>query len=156
MALLVINPINDLLGATEDDLLLVTIMVTGTLCQSKECATALASKGVVEALINLLNGMMLNLDKKNRLSQFLPVVLRYGFSIVMVLCLFVAKQEDDEIVLQVMYVFYQLLFHDTTRDITIQQSRILIISYFIASSCYIKYNNIRTILMQSYYKAFSW
>ncbi len=31
-----------------------------------------------------------------------------------------AKQEDDEIVLQIIYVFYQMIFHKSTREIIIK------------------------------------
>ena len=34
-----------------------------------------------------------------------------------------AKQEDDEIVLQIVYVFYQMIFHQSTREIIIKKTR---------------------------------
>ncbi|CAF0761376.1 unnamed protein product [Brachionus calyciflorus] len=34
-----------------------------------------------------------------------------------------AKQEDDEIVLQIVYVFYQMIFHKSTRDIIIKKTQ---------------------------------
>lgn len=34
-----------------------------------------------------------------------------------------AKQEDDEIVLQIVYVFYQMIFHKTTREIIIRKTQ---------------------------------
>ena len=34
-----------------------------------------------------------------------------------------AKQEDDEIVLQIVFVFYQMIFHQSTRDIIIKKTR---------------------------------
>lgn len=37
-----------------------------------------------------------------------------------------AKQEDDEIVLQIVYVFYQMIFHKSTREIIIKKTRKLI------------------------------
>ena len=42
-------------------------------------------------------------------------------------CLFVvtAKQEDDEVVLQIVYVFYQMIFHKATREVIVKQTRIL-------------------------------
>lgn len=42
-------------------------------------------------------------------------------------CLFTsaAKQEDDEVVLQIVYVFYQMIFHKATREVIIKQTRIL-------------------------------
>lgn len=35
-----------------------------------------------------------------------------------------AKQEDDEIVLHIVYLFYQLIYHRTTRDIIIKETQI--------------------------------
>ena len=37
-----------------------------------------------------------------------------------------AKQEDDEVVLQIVYVFYQMIFHKATREVIIKQTRILL------------------------------
>jgi hypothetical protein len=37
--------------------------------------------------------------------------------------LFKAKQEDDEIVLQIVYVFYQMIFHQSTREIIIKKTQ---------------------------------
>lgn len=37
--------------------------------------------------------------------------------------LITAKQEDDEIVCQIVYVFYQLIFHESTRTIIIKDTR---------------------------------
>ncbi|XP_032235565.2 kinesin-associated protein 3 [Nematostella vectensis] len=34
-----------------------------------------------------------------------------------------AKQEDDEVVLQIVYVFYQMIFHKATRDVIIKQTQ---------------------------------
>lgn len=39
--------------------------------------------------------------------------------------LLTAKQEDDELVLQIVYVFHQLVLHESTREKTIGDSRIL-------------------------------
>lgn len=33
-----------------------------------------------------------------------------------------AKQEDDEMVLQIIYVFYQIAKHDSTRDYLIRET----------------------------------
>ena len=33
-----------------------------------------------------------------------------------------SKQEDDELVCQIVYVFYQMVFHQVTRDIFLQSS----------------------------------
>ena len=37
--------------------------------------------------------------------------------------LFPAKQEDDETVLQIVYVFYQMIFHESTREVIIKQTQ---------------------------------
>lgn len=39
--------------------------------------------------------------------------------------LFAAQQEDDEFVCQIVYVFYQMVFHQATRDVIIKDTRIL-------------------------------
>ncbi|MEQ2208249.1 Kinesin-associated protein 3 [Xenoophorus captivus] len=36
-----------------------------------------------------------------------------------------AQQEDDEFVCQILYVFYQMVFHKATRDVIIKDTRIL-------------------------------
>jgi hypothetical protein len=36
---------------------------------------------------------------------------------------FKAKQEDDEIVLQIVYVFYQMIFHESTRDVIVKKTQ---------------------------------
>lgn len=36
-----------------------------------------------------------------------------------------AQQEDDEFVCQIIYVFYQMVFHQATRDVIIKETRIL-------------------------------
>lgn len=36
-----------------------------------------------------------------------------------------AQQEDDEFVCQIVYVFYQMVFHKATRDVIIKDTRIL-------------------------------
>ena len=33
------------------------------------------------------------------------------------------KQEDDEVVLQIVYVFYQMVFHKETRDVIVESTR---------------------------------
>lgn len=38
---------------------------------------------------------------------------------------FAAQQEDDEFVCQIVYVFYQMVFHQATRDVIIKETRIL-------------------------------
>lgn len=36
-----------------------------------------------------------------------------------------AQQEDDEFVCQIVYVFYQMVFHQATREVIIKETRIL-------------------------------
>jgi len=52
----------------------------------------------------------------------------WGQSIVLQLLvlLFPAQQEDDEFVCQIIYVFYQMVFHQATRDVIIKDTRILV------------------------------
>lgn len=51
--------------------------------------------------------------------------------------LITAKQEDDEIVCQIVYVFYQLIFHECTRTIIIKDTRELASSDFRSSFHYL-------------------
>lgn len=39
--------------------------------------------------------------------------------------MFSAQQEDDEFVCQIVYVFYQMVFHQATRDVIVKETRIL-------------------------------
>lgn len=41
-----------------------------------------------------------------------------------------AQQEDDEFVCQIVYVFYQMVFHQATRDVIIKETRILRFAVF--------------------------
>lgn len=41
---------------------------------------------------------------------------------IIVACNITAKQEDDEMVLQIIYVFYQIAKHDSTRDYLIRET----------------------------------
>lgn len=41
-----------------------------------------------------------------------------------------AQQEDDEFVCQIVYVFYQMVFHQATRDVIIKETRILLFLSF--------------------------
>lgn len=45
--------------------------------------------------------------------------------LISVLNLGAAQQEDDEFVCQIVYVFYQMVFHQATRDVIIKETRIL-------------------------------
>lgn len=47
--------------------------------------------------------------------------------IVTVVSCVLAQQEDDEFVCQIVYVFYQMVFHQATRDVIVKETRILAI-----------------------------
>ncbi len=53
------------------------------------------------------------------------VVTRYNID--SYILLYSAKQEDDEMVCQIVYVFYQLIFHEATREVIIKETRILFV-----------------------------
>lgn len=55
------------------------------------------------------------------------------------------KQEDDEVVLQIVYVFYQMIFHKATRQVIVKQTRILLSSRFTTFS--VRNNLIITVRM---------
>lgn len=76
-------------GNSEDDLVLETIVLIGTVALDENCAATLAQSGIVQVLVDLLN----------------------------------AKQEDDEVVLQIAYVFYQMIWHEDTRNIIISNTQ---------------------------------
>lgn len=48
--------------------------------------------------------------------------------LVFVCFLFTAQQEDDEFVCQIVYVFYQMVFHQATREVIIKDTRILFLT----------------------------
>ena len=55
------------------------------------------------------------------------ILLSFGiekYSELLCTSLFLAKQEDDELVLQIVYVFHQLVQHNATRTAVMKQSRI--------------------------------
>ncbi len=96
----------------EDDFVLDVIVLIGAICNDDACATMLSKSGIIESLIEMLNGTFLKL--KFNLSMIF-LILHIFFKI--------AKQEDDEIVLQIAYVFYQMIFHKSTREIIIKKTR---------------------------------
>ena len=55
---------------------------------------------------------MIHLNPCSPLSSSLPVSIS-------------AQQEDDEFVCQIVYVFYQMVFHKATRDVIVKDTRIL-------------------------------
>ena len=61
----------------------------------------------------------------------------------------IAKQEDDEIVLQICYVFYQLCFHKSTRNVIIKQTGI---SFFTPFFVLFFLNSILLFFFHSQYK----
>lgn len=72
-----------------DDVVLEVVILIGTVCADAPAALMLATEGLVQLLIDLLN----------------------------------AKQEDDEVVLQIVYVFYQLVLHADTKDVLIRDTQ---------------------------------
>lgn len=84
-------------GAVEDDLLLELIVLCGTIAMEKQCAELLFDKGITQNLIELLGGLCILHAFAFKLRSFL------------------VKQEDDEIVLQIIYVFYQMMLDDELR-----------------------------------------
>lgn len=90
--------------SVDDELTLNVVVLVGTLCADDACAEVLARSGIIQILIELLHG------KKNAL-----IGRRECFSLL-------ARQEDDEVVLQICYVFYQLCFHKSTRNVIIKKT----------------------------------
>ena len=72
-------------GYAEDDVMLETIMLIGTICRNDECAEKIASSYLIGQLHSLLG----------------------------------AKQEDDEIVQQILYTYLKMLMFKVTRDIVL-------------------------------------
>ena len=78
-------------GYAEDDVMLETIMLIGTICRNDECAEKIASSYLIGQLHSLLG----------------------------------AKQEDDEIVQQILYTYLKMLMFKVTRDIVLHQTQIV-------------------------------
>jgi hypothetical protein len=76
---------------SEDDLVLETIMLIGTICRSEKCAESIANSYVIGMLHELLG----------------------------------AKQEDDEMVQQILYTYHRLLYYRVTREIMLEQTQIV-------------------------------
>lgn len=70
------------------------------------------------------------LEDYTRLWETFSAVICSGFNLLMswTTIIFTAKQEDDEVVLQIVYVFYQMIFHKATREVIIKQTRILLLN----------------------------
>ncbi|KAK2084755.1 Kinesin-associated protein 3 [Saguinus oedipus] len=89
-------------GAAEDDLVLEVVIMIGTVSMDDSCAALLAKSGIIPALIELLNERCY----KEVQDQF-----------------YKTQQEDDEFVCQIIYVFYQMVFHQATRDVIIKETQ---------------------------------
>lgn len=76
---------------SEDDLVLETIMLIGTLCRSEKCAESIGNSYIIGMLHELLG----------------------------------AKQEDDEMVQQILYTYHRLLMYRVTREIMLEQTQIV-------------------------------
>lgn len=76
---------------SEDDLVLETIMLIGTLCRSEKCAEGIGNSYIIGMLHELLG----------------------------------AKQEDDEMVQQILYTYHRLLMYRVTREIMLEQTQIV-------------------------------
>lgn len=107
------------LGSAEDDLILEVVIMIGTVSMDDACAAMLAKSGIIPALIELLNGNA-HTDFCSLLFSKRPIWQRASLCF---LC--AAQQEDDEFVCQIVYVFYQMVFHQATRDVIIKDTRIL-------------------------------
>lgn len=56
----------------------------------------------------------------------IPHVMTSVLTCIPCVLLSVAQQEDDEFVCQIVYVFYQMVFHQATRDVIIKDTRIFL------------------------------
>ena len=93
----------------EDDLLLEVIIVCGTFSLDERCATLMVQAGIPDLLITILKG-----------THSLVAI----HSLLLIVLVLPAKQEDDEVVLQIVYLFHQLVLHEPTRVPVISQTRI--------------------------------
>ena len=102
-------------GNADDDLVLDVIVLVGAVCIDDACANILSKSGIIELLIEMLNGRLLSFYSASIINiSYLSKLIFYCLK---------AKQEDDEIVLQIVYVFYQMIFHKSTREIIIKKTR---------------------------------
>jgi hypothetical protein len=76
---------------SEDDLVLETIMLIGTMCRSEKCAEAIAKSYIIGMLHELLG----------------------------------AKQEDDEMVQQILFTYHRLLYFQVTREMMLEKTHIV-------------------------------
>lgn len=82
----------------------------GTAAFDEDCARLICKADILLSLIELLKGLCII-----RKVQLMLLINKNIF-------FFVAKQEDDEMVLQIIYVFYQISKHDSTRDYLIRET----------------------------------
>lgn len=78
-------------GFAEDDIVLETVMLCGTLCRNNECAELIAGSYLVKLLQDMLG----------------------------------AKQEDDEMVQQILNTFFKFLFFGPTRELVLYQTQMV-------------------------------
>ena len=80
----------------------------------------MADAGLIQILIDLLNGNTRTHTRMQSCASHSAVDVTH-----MYLSNFssAAKQEDDELVLQIVYVFYQMIFHESTREVIIKQTQ---------------------------------
>ena len=97
--------------AADEELILNVVVLVGTLCADDACAEILARSDIIQVLIELLHG------KSTAIRSF-----RCGARGTSSNSILLARQEDDEAVLQICYVFYQLCFHKSTRNVIIKKT----------------------------------
>ena len=91
------------------------VILCGTFALDEKCAGLLVEAGVPALLIAILKG-------KFQCVEFMGVATPY---LTLSTCTpdpNSAKQEDDEMVLQIVYLFYHLVLHESTRQTVTLQS----------------------------------
>lgn len=96
-------------GFAEDDIVLESVMLVGTICRNDDIAQQIASSYLIKMLQDLLG----------------------------------AKQEDDEMVQQILNTFFKFLFFKPTREIVLHQTQMVSIVLELLSD---KNPNIRTLV----------
>ena len=91
-------------------MLLQIVILIGTMATDEDCAKLMADSGIIHKLIELLNCAILYPTDCIRMLNYIK-------------CPVPVKQEDDEIVCQTIYVFYQLTFHQSTRELILQRTQ---------------------------------
>jgi hypothetical protein len=103
----------------DDDVALELVRLLGTLCIDDSVIPAIANEHIPQVLTEFMVCMLL-------LQRFSQAKHSFLFT--------TAKEEDDEIVLQVLFCIHRFLFFDVTRTILMQDTGILIF-YFIIPRC---------------------